>query len=37
MFIVGLSEEMALIYLLPEWRSDVGGIYRVLRSRGAKP
>jgi len=36
-YIVGLSEEMALIYLLPEWRSDVGGICRVLRLRGAKP
>ncbi len=33
-YVAGLVEEMALICLLPEWRSDVGGIYRVLRSRG---
>lgn len=25
-----LAEEMALICLLPEWRTDVGGIYRLL-------
>ena len=35
-YLVGLSEEMVLIYLLPEWRSDVGGIIRVLSSRGEK-
>lgn len=35
-YLVALSEEMLLICLLPEWRSDVGGIYRVLASGGAK-
>jgi cardiolipin synthase (CMP-forming) len=25
-----LAEEIALVWLVPEWRSDVGGIYRVL-------
>jgi CDP-diacylglycerol--glycerol-3-phosphate 3-phosphatidyltransferase len=36
-YAVALSEEMLLIYLLPEWRSDVGGIYRVLAGNGVKP
>jgi hypothetical protein len=36
-YVVALSEEMALIYLLPEWRSDVGGIVRVLSGKGEKP
>jgi len=36
-YVVALSEEMLLIYLLPEWRSDVGGIYRVLAGNGVKP
>jgi CDP-diacylglycerol--glycerol-3-phosphate 3-phosphatidyltransferase len=35
-FLVSLSEEMALICLLPKWRSDVGGIFRVLAKRGSK-
>jgi cardiolipin synthase len=35
-YVVALSEEMALIYVLPEWRSDVGGMVRVLAGRGAK-
>lgn len=35
-YVVALSEEMLLIYLLPQWRSDVGGIYRVLGGRGTK-
>jgi CDP-diacylglycerol--glycerol-3-phosphate 3-phosphatidyltransferase len=34
-FVVELLEELVLIYLLPEWRSDVGGMYRVLSGRGA--
>ncbi len=29
-YLVALSEEMLLVYLLPEWRSDVGGVYRLL-------
>lgn len=29
-YVVALSEEMLLIYLLPEWQSDVGGVYRLL-------
>jgi phosphatidylglycerophosphate synthase len=33
-YIVELAEEMVLIYLLPEWRSDVGGMVRVLNARG---
>jgi cardiolipin synthase (CMP-forming) len=32
-YILALSEEMFLIYLLPHWRSDVGGLYWVLRDR----
>ncbi|HEX9201306.1 MAG TPA: CDP-alcohol phosphatidyltransferase family protein, partial [Acidobacteriaceae bacterium] len=28
--VLAMAEEMALIYLLPEWRSDVGGLHRVL-------
>jgi len=35
-YVVSLSEEMLLICLLPQWRSDVGGIYRVLGDRGTK-
>jgi cardiolipin synthase len=30
-YILALSEEMLLIYLLPHWRSDVRGLYWVLR------
>ena len=30
-YILALSEEMFLIYLLPQWRSDVRGVYWVLR------
>ena len=29
-YLLALAEEMLLIYLLPEWRSDVGGIHRLL-------
>lgn len=29
-YAVALGEEMLLIYLLSEWRSDVGGLYRLL-------
>lgn len=36
-YIVALSEEMVLIYVLPEWRSDVGGMYRVLIGKGTRP
>jgi CDP-diacylglycerol--glycerol-3-phosphate 3-phosphatidyltransferase len=36
-YLAALSEEMVLIYLLPEWRSDVGGIRRVLKGIGARP
>lgn len=36
-YAVALSEEMTLICLLPEWRSDVGGLVRVLAERGEKP
>jgi cardiolipin synthase (CMP-forming) len=32
-YVVALSEEMLLIYLLPEWRNDVGGIHRLLAHR----
>ena len=35
-YVLSLSEEMALIWLLPEWRSDVGGLWRALRARGAQ-
>jgi cardiolipin synthase (CMP-forming) len=33
-YVIELAEEMVLIWLLPEWRSDVGGVYRVLKGRG---
>jgi cardiolipin synthase len=36
-YVVALTEEMVLIYLLPEWRSDVGGMYRVLCGREVNP
>lgn len=36
-FVLSLTEEMALIWLLPEWRSDVGGLWRVLAAKGNKP
>lgn len=32
-YILALSEEMFLIYLLPQWRNDVRGMYWVLRGR----
>lgn len=31
-YIVALSEEMLLIYFLPEWRKDVGGIHCLIAS-----
>jgi CDP-diacylglycerol--glycerol-3-phosphate 3-phosphatidyltransferase len=36
-YVVALSEEMLLIYLLPQWRSDVGGVRRVLAGNGVSP
>jgi cardiolipin synthase (CMP-forming) len=36
-YVVALSEEMLLICLLPEWRSDVGDLRRVLAGREMKP
>lgn len=33
-YVIELAEEMALICVLPQWRSDVGGLYRVLKARG---
>jgi CDP-diacylglycerol--glycerol-3-phosphate 3-phosphatidyltransferase len=33
--ILASLEELALLYLLPEWKSDVGGLHRVLRARRA--
>jgi CDP-diacylglycerol--glycerol-3-phosphate 3-phosphatidyltransferase len=36
-YVLSLSEEMALICVLPEWRSDVGGLVRVLAARGRTP
>jgi cardiolipin synthase (CMP-forming) len=35
-YIVSLSEEIALICLLPEWRSDVGGLRSLLAARGTQ-
>jgi cardiolipin synthase (CMP-forming) len=32
-YVVELTEEMVLICVLPEWRSDVGGLARVLAGR----
>jgi phosphatidylglycerophosphate synthase len=34
-YILALLEEMLLIYLLPEWQCDVGGIYRLLSKQPA--
>jgi cardiolipin synthase (CMP-forming) len=36
-YVLSLTEEMILIWLLPEWRSDVGGLRRVLVAQGNKP
>ena len=33
-YLLSLAEEIALICLLPDWRSDVGGLFRVLAKRG---
>lgn len=33
-YVVSLTEEMILIYLLAEWKTDVGNIFRVLAERG---
>lgn len=33
--ILSCSEEFVLLYLLPQWRSDVWGVYWVLSGRGA--
>lgn len=30
---IGTTEELLLLYVLPEWEANVGGLYRVLRSR----
>jgi CDP-diacylglycerol--glycerol-3-phosphate 3-phosphatidyltransferase len=34
-YVVALCEEMLLISLLPQWSSDVGGLYRLLSKRGS--
>lgn len=39
-YVIALSEELLLIYLLPQWHSDVGGLYRQFSKRdpdGWKP
>ena len=33
--VLACCEEFALLYLLPKWRSDVRGVYWVLRDKGA--
>jgi CDP-diacylglycerol--glycerol-3-phosphate 3-phosphatidyltransferase len=33
-YAVSLTEEMVLICILPEWKTDVGNIFRVLAARG---
>lgn len=35
--VLGNLEELALIVLLPEWRENVGGLWRVLRQRREAP
>lgn len=35
--ILAYSEEFVLLYLLPEWQSDVRGLYWVLSQRGRAP
>ncbi|HEY5030427.1 MAG TPA: CDP-alcohol phosphatidyltransferase family protein [Candidatus Angelobacter sp.] len=36
-YVLSLCEEMALICVLPEWRSDVGGLHRVLAAKRRAP
>ena len=36
-YVLSLCEEIALICVLPEWRSDVGGLHRVLAAKGRTP
>jgi cardiolipin synthase (CMP-forming) len=36
-YVASLAEEMMLIYFLPEWKTDVGNIFRVLAARGGNP
>ena len=33
-YAVSLTEEMILIWILPEWKTDVGNIFQVLSARG---
>jgi len=33
-YVVSLTEEMILIWILPEWRTDVGNVFRVLATKG---
>ena len=33
-YVVSLSEEMILILILPEWKTDVGNVFRVLAEKG---
>ena len=33
-YVVSLIEELALIFVLPEWKTDVGNIFRVFAERG---
>jgi cardiolipin synthase (CMP-forming) len=33
-YVVSLTEEMVLIFILPEWKADVGNIFRVFAVRG---
>jgi cardiolipin synthase len=36
-YVASLTEEMILIFILPEWKTDVGNIFRVLAIRGRQP
>ena len=35
-YVVSLTEELMLICILPEWKADVGNIFRVLAGRGGQ-
>lgn len=36
-YVISLTEEMVLICIFPDWRTDVGSMFRVLAARGRRP
>jgi len=37
LLVLSTGEEFVLLWLLPEWTADVGGLYWVLQRRAAGP